>query len=56
MQHHHRAENVPLGMAHGREAGLLSRQRLAALQAAYPCRDGQLPLSYHLAYGVIYRD
>lgn len=41
---------------HGREAGLLSRQRLAALQAAYPCRGGQFPLSYHLAYGVIYRD
>ncbi|WP_431223216.1 malonyl-ACP O-methyltransferase BioC [Serratia sp. L9] len=40
----------------GRGAGLLSRQRLAALQAAYPCRNGQFPLSYHLAYGVIYRD
>ncbi|NLU17278.1 malonyl-ACP O-methyltransferase BioC [Serratia liquefaciens] len=40
----------------GREAGLLSRQRLAALQASYPCRRGQFPLSYHLVYGVIYRD
>ncbi len=40
----------------GREGGLMSRGRLAALQAAYPCRQGQFPLSYHLAYGVIYRD
>ncbi|CAI1503349.1 Malonyl-CoA O-methyltransferase BioC [Serratia grimesii] len=40
----------------GREAGLLSRRRLAALQAAYPCQHGQFPLSYHLVYGVIYRD
>ncbi|KFK95087.1 MULTISPECIES: malonyl-ACP O-methyltransferase BioC [unclassified Serratia (in: enterobacteria)] len=40
----------------GREAGLLSRQRLAALQAAYPRQRGQFPLSYHLVYGVIYRD
>jgi malonyl-CoA O-methyltransferase len=40
----------------GREAGLLSRQRLAALQAAYPRQRGQFPLSYHLIYGVIYRD
>ncbi|MFC0229488.1 malonyl-ACP O-methyltransferase BioC [Serratia aquatilis] len=40
----------------GREAGLLSRQRLAALQAAYVCQHGQYPLSYHLVYGVIYRD
>jgi malonyl-CoA O-methyltransferase len=40
----------------GREAGLLSRRRLAALQAAYPCNRGQFPLSYHLVYGVIYRD
>lgn len=40
----------------GRDAGLLSRQRLAALQMGYPCRQGQFPLSYYLAYGVIYRD
>lgn len=40
----------------GREAGLLSRRRLAALQAAYPRHSGQFPLSYHLVYGVIYRD
>ncbi|MNG59711.1 Malonyl-[acyl-carrier protein] O-methyltransferase [compost metagenome] len=40
----------------GREAGLLSRRRLAALQAAYPRRGGEFPLSYHLVYGVIYRD
>jgi malonyl-CoA O-methyltransferase len=40
----------------GRDAGLLSRRRLAALQAAYPCQRGQFPLSYHLVYGVIYRD
>lgn len=40
----------------GRGAGLLSRRRLAALQAAYPRQHGQFPLSYHLAYGVIYRD
>jgi malonyl-CoA O-methyltransferase len=36
--------------------GLLSRQRLTALEAAYPCQLGQFPLSYHLTYGVIYRD
>jgi len=41
---------------HGREAGLLSRQRLAALQAAYPRQQTECPLSYHLVYGVIYRD
>lgn len=40
----------------GREAGLLSRRRLAALQAAYPCQQGQFPLSYHVVYGVIYGD
>ncbi|CAI1039582.1 malonyl-ACP O-methyltransferase BioC [Serratia ficaria] len=40
----------------GREGGLMSRRRLEALQAAYPCRQGQFPLSYHLVYGVIYRD
>ncbi|MGQ8773242.1 malonyl-ACP O-methyltransferase BioC [Serratia sp. NA_112.1] len=40
----------------GRDAGLLSRRRLAALQAAYPRQHGQFPLSYHLVYGVIYRD
>lgn len=40
----------------GREAGLLSRQRMTALQAAYPRQNGQFPLSYHLDYGVIYRD
>lgn len=40
----------------GRGAGLLFRRRLAALQAAYPRQHGQLPLSYHLVYGVIYCD
>ncbi|WP_127956866.1 malonyl-ACP O-methyltransferase BioC [Serratia microhaemolytica] len=40
----------------GRHRGLLSRQRLLALQAAYPKCDRQLPLSYHLVYGVIQRD
>ncbi|WON77997.1 malonyl-ACP O-methyltransferase BioC [Serratia sp. UGAL515B_01] len=40
----------------GREVGLLSRQRFAALQDAYASLCGQLPLSYHLVYGVIYRD
>ncbi|AHG21658.1 biotin biosynthesis protein BioC [Chania multitudinisentens RB-25] len=40
----------------GRNMGLLSRQRLAALQAAYPRHHGLFPLSYRLVYGVIYRD
>lgn len=41
---------------HGRETGLLSRRRLAALQAAYPRQQAGCPLSYHVVYGVIYRD
>lgn len=40
----------------GRDAGLLSRRRLAALQAAYPRQHGEFPLSYHVVYGVIYCD
>lgn len=40
----------------GRESGLMSRRQFAALQAAYPRLQGQFPLSYHLIYGVIYRD
>ncbi|NIH15855.1 malonyl-ACP O-methyltransferase BioC [Serratia symbiotica] len=40
----------------GRESGLVSRRQFAALQAAYPRIQGQFPLSYHLIYGVIYRD
>lgn len=40
----------------GREAGLSGRQRLVALQQAYTTQAGQYPLSYHLVYGVIYRD
>ncbi|HHB1428068.1 TPA: malonyl-ACP O-methyltransferase BioC [Serratia odorifera] len=40
----------------GRDAGLMSRRRLKALQAAYPCQQGQFPLSYQLVYGVIYGD
>ncbi|CNI41363.1 MULTISPECIES: malonyl-ACP O-methyltransferase BioC [Yersinia] len=40
----------------GREAGLSGRQRLMALQRAYNTQSGYCPLSYHLVYGVIYRD
>lgn len=40
----------------GREAGLSGRQRLMALQRAYSTQSGSYPLSYHLVYGVIYRD
>nr|WP_235801393.1 malonyl-ACP O-methyltransferase BioC [Yersinia pekkanenii] len=41
---------------HGRQAGLSGRQRLSALQRAYNTQSGYYPLSYHLVYGVIYRD
>ncbi|WP_342221734.1 malonyl-ACP O-methyltransferase BioC [Candidatus Fukatsuia endosymbiont of Tuberolachnus salignus] len=41
---------------HGRKQGLTGRQRLTALQAAYPSVVGRYPLSYQLVYGVIYRD
>jgi malonyl-CoA O-methyltransferase len=40
----------------GRDAGLSGRQRLVALQRAYSTQSGTYPLSYHLVYGVIYRD
>lgn len=40
----------------GREAGLSGRQRLMALECAYNRQSGYYPLSYHLVYGVIYRD
>ncbi|NIG87639.1 malonyl-ACP O-methyltransferase BioC [Serratia symbiotica] len=40
----------------GRESGLMSCRQFAALQAAYPRLQGQFPLSYHLIYGVIYRN
>lgn len=40
----------------GRKGGLMSRRRMAALRAAYPRRQEQFPLSYHVIYGVIYRD
>ncbi|CNI64939.1 malonyl-ACP O-methyltransferase BioC [Yersinia mollaretii] len=40
----------------GRQAGLSGRQRLLGLQQAYNRQAGHYPLSYHLVYGVIYRD
>lgn len=40
----------------GRQAGLNGRQRLAALQQAYIRQSGDCSLSYHIIYGVIYRD
>lgn len=40
----------------GREPGLSGRERLMALQRAYNTQSGNYPLSYHLVYGVIYRD
>ncbi|AHM73039.1 malonyl-ACP O-methyltransferase BioC [Yersinia hibernica] len=40
----------------GREPGLSGRERLMALQRAYSMQSGYYPLSYHLVYGVIYRD
>lgn len=40
---------------HGRKKGLTGRQKLNALQAAYPVNRRGYPLSYQLVYGVIYR-
>ncbi|PLR35269.1 malonyl-[acyl-carrier protein] O-methyltransferase BioC [Chimaeribacter arupi] len=40
----------------GRAPGLTGRRRLDRLEQVFPRRDGQCPLSYHVAYGVIYRD
>jgi malonyl-CoA O-methyltransferase len=38
----------------GRSRGLMGRKRLARVQAAYECfrRDGQLPATYEVIYGV----
>lgn len=42
---------------HGdRARGLLTRRRLQALTQAYPSLPSGFPVSYHLVYGVIYRD
>lgn len=39
-----------------RARGLLTRRRLQALAHQYPEQPSGFPLSYHLVYGVIYRD
>lgn len=39
-----------------RARGLLTRRRLQALAHQYPRQSSDFPLSYHLVYGVIYRD
>lgn len=41
---------------HGRAAGLGGRRQLQALATAYPQQQGRFPLSYHVVYGVIYRE
>lgn len=40
----------------GRAPGLTGRRRLETLEQVFPRHNGQCPLSYHVAYGVIYRD
>jgi len=40
----------------GRDGGLLTRQRLARLEAAWPRDAHGLTLSYHLIFGVLHRD
>ncbi|MBD2784234.1 malonyl-ACP O-methyltransferase BioC [Xenorhabdus sp. DI] len=41
---------------HGRQQGLMTRKRLNALAEAYPRNNGDYPLSYQIAFGVIYCD
>ncbi|MDC9582958.1 malonyl-ACP O-methyltransferase BioC [Xenorhabdus sp. PR6a] len=38
---------------HGRQQGLMTRKRLKALAEAYPRNNGDYPLSYQIAFGVI---
>lgn len=40
----------------GREGGVLTRQRLARLEAAWPTTEQGLALTYHLIFGVLQRD
>ncbi|OTA16456.1 methyltransferase [Xenorhabdus vietnamensis] len=41
---------------HGRQRGLMTRKRLNTLAEAYPQNNGNYPLSYQIAFGVIYCD
>ncbi|SFN99307.1 malonyl-ACP O-methyltransferase BioC [Xenorhabdus japonica] len=41
---------------HGRQQGLMTRKRLNILAEAYPRNNGNYPLSYQIAFGVIYCD
>ncbi|KMJ45272.1 malonyl-ACP O-methyltransferase BioC [Xenorhabdus khoisanae] len=41
---------------HGRQQGLMTRKRLNALDEAYPRNNGNYPLSYQIAFGVIHCD
>ncbi|AOM40781.1 malonyl-ACP O-methyltransferase BioC [Xenorhabdus hominickii] len=41
---------------HGRQQGLMTRKRLNALAEVYPTNNGHYPLSYQIAFGVIYCD
>ncbi|CCW31157.1 malonyl-ACP O-methyltransferase BioC [Xenorhabdus nematophila] len=41
---------------HGRQQGLMTRKRLNDLAEAYPRKNGNYPLSYQIAFGVIYCD
>ncbi|HHR6053783.1 TPA: malonyl-ACP O-methyltransferase BioC [Providencia alcalifaciens] len=40
----------------GRQAGLMTRQRLQRLSAVYPMADKGLPLTYQTVFGIMYRD
>jgi malonyl-CoA O-methyltransferase len=41
---------------HGRQQGLMTRKRLNMLAEVYPQNHGNYPLSYQIAFGVIYCD
>ncbi|WP_291972082.1 malonyl-ACP O-methyltransferase BioC [Candidatus Symbiopectobacterium sp.] len=53
----HSLKGIGATWLHGdRSRGLLTRRRLQALAQVYPAAPGGFPLSYHLVYGIIYRD
>ncbi|MGK2960188.1 MAG: malonyl-ACP O-methyltransferase BioC [Candidatus Malihini olakiniferum] len=53
----HSLKGIGATWLHGERArGLLTRRRLQALAQVYPAAAGGFPLSYHLIYGIIYRD
>ena len=40
----------------GRQAGLMTRQRLSQLEKAYPLIEGTFPLTYQIVFGMLYRE